>query len=430
MARYGIMAAVAMLAAAWPVATASAQEDRAIILENADSLVGRVLDGQEVRELIGNVRIRQGNVRIACHRALQFLERGLVYLEGDVVMEDDTVTIEAPRGVYHRDERRAEALDSVRLHDGRSELTAGYGEYFMGSQIARFHTAVTVVDSTSIIHADSLRYDRQARTAVAVGHVAVESPLDRLTIFGGRLDHQMGDDGLSRMTVAPVLVQVDTAADGVVDTLVVRSVVMESYRDSLRRLEAIDSVRVVRGDLASVAAHALFFTEGDSILLRGDPVLWYADTQLTGDSMNVYLLSRRLDRLLVTGNAFALSSGERVEAERFDQLSADTLELAFEEGKIRQITAQRRATSVYHVYEDSLANGLNKASGDRIVLSFQGGQVFEIRIQGGIEGVYVPEPVLQAHPEDYRLPGFVVRPNRPTLDAEGIAWLTSPPRQR
>lgn len=430
MARCCTVCMVAMLAAGWLVAGASAQEDRAIILENADSLVGRVLDGEEVRELIGNVHIRQGNVRIACRRALQFLERGLVYLEGDVVMEDDSVTIEAPRGVYHRDDRRAEALDSVRLYDGRSTLTAGYGEYFMGSQIARFHTDVTVVDSNSIIHADSLRYDRQSRRAVALSNVAVESPLDRLTIFGGRLDHQMGDGGLSRMTMAPLLVQVDSVADGLVDTLVVRSRVMESYRDSLRRLEAIDSVRVVRGELASVAAHALFFTDGDSILLRGDPVLWYEDTQLTGDSMNVYLLSRRLDRLLVTGNAFALSSGDRVEVERFDQLSADTVELAFEEGKIRQITAERRATSVYHLYEDSLANGLNKASGDRIVLTFQEGQVFEIRIQGGIEGVYVPEPVLQAHPEEYRLPGFVIRPNRPTLDTEGIAWLTSPLRRR
>ena len=119
-----------------------AQEGRAIILDNADSLVGRVLDGEEVRELIGNVRIRQESVRIACNRALQFLERGIVYLEGDVVMQDDSVTIEAPRGVYHRDERRAEALDSVRLNDGRSTLTAGYGEYFMGSEIARFHTNV------------------------------------------------------------------------------------------------------------------------------------------------------------------------------------------------------------------------------------------------------------------------------------------------
>ena len=230
-----------------------------------------------------------------------------------------------------------------------------------------------VVDSASIIHADSLRYDRQERTALAKGNVVIESPSDNLRIFGGRLDHQMGE-GYSRMTLSPVLIQVDTAADGRLDTLAVRSRIMESYRDTLRRLEAIDSVRMVRGELASVADRAVFYTEGDSILLRGDPVLWYQQTQITGDSINVYLLSRRLDRLRVTGSAFALSSTDKGLADRFDQLTADTLELAFGEGQIRQITADRRATSVYHLFEDSLANGLNKASGDRITLDFREGR--------------------------------------------------------
>jgi lipopolysaccharide export system protein LptA len=404
---------------------ALAQDDQTIILDHADSLVGGVRAGEQVRELIGNVRIRQGNVHIACMRALQYVESGIVHLEGDVVMQDDSVTIEAPRGVYHRDTRRAEALDSVRLNDGRSELTAGYGEYFMATEIARFRTNVVVVDSTSIIHADSLRYDRRERFAVAQGHVLIESPSDRLRLFGGRLDHQMGW-GVSRMTLDPVLVQVDTATGGLLDTLVVKSRIMESYHDSLRRLEAVDDVRMVRGELASVAARAVFYSEGDSILLRGDPVLWYEQTQVTGDSITVYLRSRRLDRLLVTGSAFALSGGDHPVAGRFDQLSADTLVLGFGDGQIRRITAERRATSVYHLFEDSLANGLNKASGDRIVLDFQDGRVTDIRIHGGIEGVYVPEPVLRLRPEEYRLPGFTVRTNRPAFDPAGISWLNSP----
>ena len=402
-----------------------AQEDRTIILEHADSLVVRTLGGEELRELIGNVRIRQGNVRIASTRALQYPARGIVHLEGDVTMQDDSVTIEAPRAVYYQDARRAEALDSVRLNDGHSVLTAGYGEYFMASQIARFRTDVTVLDSTSIIHADSLRYDRRERVALAEGHVSIESPADRLRIYGGRLDHRMGE-GFSRMSLEPVLVQLDTTEEGRIDTLVVTSAVMESRRDSLRTLEAIDSVRMVRGVLAAVASHAVFFTEGDSVLLRGAPVLWYERTQVTGDSINIYLHSRRLDRLVVTGNAFAIAEGEEVIADRFDQLSADTLVLAFSDGQIRRITAQRRATSVYHLIEDSLANGLNKASGDQIVLDFQDSRVREIRIQGGVEGVYVPEPVLRERPEEYRLPGFALRVDRPAFHGVPIPWMNSP----
>jgi len=39
---------------------AGAQQDRVVVLENADSLVGLVIEGQDARELIGNVRLVQG----------------------------------------------------------------------------------------------------------------------------------------------------------------------------------------------------------------------------------------------------------------------------------------------------------------------------------------------------------------------------------
>jgi lipopolysaccharide assembly outer membrane protein LptD (OstA) len=98
---------------------AGAQQDRVVVLENADSLVGLVIDGQDARELIGNVRLAQGNVRISCDRALQFIKSGIVNLNGKVAVTDDSLTLTSPRGTYHRDSRRAEAFEKVRLTDGR-----------------------------------------------------------------------------------------------------------------------------------------------------------------------------------------------------------------------------------------------------------------------------------------------------------------------
>src|SRR5664279_2485029 len=121
-----------------------AQGNKVVVLEYADSLLGRVIDGEEARELIGSVRIRQENVRISCDRALQFLQKGTVYLNGHVVLRDDSLTLNAPRGIYYRDERRAEAFDDVRLDDGASVLTAAYGEYFIEQRRAFFRDRVVV----------------------------------------------------------------------------------------------------------------------------------------------------------------------------------------------------------------------------------------------------------------------------------------------
>ena len=41
------------------------------------------------------------------------------------------------------------------------------------------------------------------------------------------------------------------------------------------------------------------------------------------------------------------------------------------------------------------ANGMNKTSGDRIVMQFADGKAETIRVYGGVEGQYFPEPMVR-----------------------------------
>jgi hypothetical protein len=84
---------------------------------------------------------------------------------------------------------------------------------------------------------------------------------------------------------------------------------------------------------------------------------------------------------------------------------------------LSRIDVEIRAISVYHLYEDSVANGLNKTSGDRIVLLFHEGKVNAIKVIGGIEGQYFPEKMVRRREEEYMIPGFLWRSDRPTLSS-------------
>ncbi len=381
-----------------------AQEGKVIVLERTDSLVAKVIDGEDARDFIGHVRILQDNVHISCDRALQFIRRGRLVLTGNVVVTDDSVTLRAPEAVYMRDERTAEATGSIALDDGKSLLTARYGKYFVDQRIAIFRDRVRARDSVSVMTADSLTYFRNDRRSIADGHVTVINAADRVTITGGHLDHRAEPD-YSRMTVNPVLVQLDST-EGARDTLVVRANVMEAYRDSVRRMVATDSVEIVRADLAAVCGRAVFYTAADSILLRKSPIIWYRDTQVTGDSVNVYLKERQLHRVDVTGEAFAVSRSDSVSKDRFDQLNGEMLRMLFADKVLHRIEVEVHATSVYHLTEDSLANGLNKTSGDTIIMMFEEGKVRNIKVIGGVEGRYVPENLVKNREEEYRIPGF------------------------
>lgn len=381
---------------------------------SADTLHVKQIDGEDVRELIGHVLLTQEKTRVTCDRALQYIGRGKFFLDGNVVVTDDSLTLRAPRGTYDRPARRAEGLDRVDLNDGTTRLSAAYGEYFAEERRAFFHTHVVVVDSSSIVTSDTLLYWRPGRRSVALGHVVVRSPADRLTIYGGRLDND-GERQRSRMTRSPLMVQVDSAGEGRFDTLQVRAVVLESYRDSTRRLVARDSVVLLHSDIAATSSYACFYTLGDSILLRVSPVIWYRETQVAGDSVNVYLKKRKLERLHVMGSALAVSRSDSLHPERYDQIAGERLQMRFGPGGLDRTDVEGRAVSLYHLYDDTLANGANRTSGDRIVILFAGGKAETITVYGGVEGEYFPENMVRGKEADYALPGF--------------AWRTQPPRR-
>ncbi len=410
-------------------AEARSQGEKLIVIENADSLVARVVDGQSARELIGNVRFSQERVRISCERAVQFQETGNVQLLGNVVVVDDSLTMTFPRGMYFREERRAVAYDTVHLDDRSMTLSAHFGEYLIGPRKAFFRSKVVANDKESKLIADSLTYYRDDERTIALGKVEIQSYADNLTIRGGHFESFKKQD-YSRMTGFPVLVKYDTtASSGKIDTLIVRSRVMEAYRgEADKRLIATDSVEILRSDMASIAGVAIFHTQDDSILLRRSPVIWYERTQVSGDSINVYLRRNKLDRVFVFGSSLAISRSDSLFPQKFDQITGEEMILHFGENGMERMDVNTRAISVYHVYEDSLANGLNKTSGDRIVMLWEEGKLSSIKVFGGVEGAYIPENLVQGREREYAVTGFVWREDRP-VRRESDFTFTVPKRQ-
>jgi hypothetical protein len=264
---------------------------------------------------------------------------------------------------------------------------------------------------------------------VATGNVEVFNSADNVTIVGHRFE-DFAPERFSRMTENPVLVQIERSVAGITDTLVVRSRTMESYRDSVRRLVAIDSVEIVRSDLAAIAGLAVFYTGGDSIILRRSPVVWYQTSQIFGDSINVFLENDKLRLVRVMGSAFAASLSDSLWPDRIDQLTGETIQMQFVDQELDRVEAVTRAISLYHLYEDTAANGLNKTSGDRLVMVFENRKLSSIKIFDGVEGQYFPENLVYGHTAEYALPGFLWRNNRPLLRMSGLQFRERAPLQQ
>jgi lipopolysaccharide export system protein LptA len=408
--RQGVIAGM-ILCGSWLQAQQKGFEIRA-----ADIFHVRHVGTQEIQALIGRVHMVQpstsGEVKIWCDSAFRNIQTNVADLYGHVRIVRDSITLTSTEGTYFANERRAVLPKEMQLTRGRMVLTAKRGVYWANDKRAFFNGDVHVVDSTSSTWSDTLTYFENEEKSIAVGRVRVTSPENNMTVFGDSVLHF----DKTKSTVVPKnprLMQIDTSAAGVVDTLLIVSQFMESYQDTLQRFIARRHVEMARSDFSARCGEAIYFLKRDRIVMRLQPVVWNAGNQVTGDSIVITTKDRKLQSVYVRGRAMAVSRSDSAFAARFDQLSAREITMWFVNSKVDRINADRTATSLYYLFDGTAPNGANRSSGDRIIMEFLAGKIDRIRIVGGVEGKYYPERMIAKHEREYNLDGFKWIADRP-----------------
>jgi len=389
---------------------AIAQQEKIVVLEHADSLIGLVIDGEQAQQLIGHVKFRQGNIVVTCAKAVRYMSSNKYSFEGEAELWDGSTRMVAQRGMYYGDTKIAEGFDRVMLEESTTTVNAKYGKYFANEKKAYFTTDVSVEDTASRLTANELTYFKEEQRSIAVGNVKIVNAENGLTIFGNHFEN-FRKQKFSRMTEGPLVIQVDTSGGGISDTLFVRSSIMEAYQDSSERLVAIDSVTITRGELAAEAGFSTFYTTLDSMILRKSPVIWYATSpgdehQVSGDSIFIKMKNRKVQTAYVRGDAFAISRSDSTYRDRFNQMTGQEIILQFDKNKIQSIDVDRTATSLYYLFDERKGNGVNKSTGDHVTIMFVDGKIDAIKVIGGTEGQYFPEKMILKREGDYNLTGF------------------------
>jgi lipopolysaccharide export system protein LptA len=394
-----------------------AQQSGIIDLRRAKILEGKVINGEEVRELIGDVFFVQyplsgGLVNVYCDRALRYMVQNKIELFGNVKVVRDDVTIRSNEGVYYGDQRVMEGRNGVELERGKTHLTAVNGKYFVDEKRSLFWDHVVLIDTSSIITCNVMNYFETETRSVATGNVHVFEYLNAVNIYGDSLIH-VEQQKFTQAMKHPRLVKIDTSANGSIDTMVIVSRIMQSFQDTTERFIALDDVQMVKSDISSRCGKATYYIKKDFIALQTHPIIWSGENQITGDSIRVYLEDNKLRRLWVKNRAMAISRVDTSLPLRFNQLTGRELTMYFRAHTLEQVDVQRNATSLYYLFDNNEPNGVNKSSGDRIVIDFIAGEVDQIKIIKGVEGQYFPEKMIFNREPEYNLDGFRIFENRP-----------------
>lgn len=307
-----------------------------------------------------------------------------------------------------------------------AEIYADKATWYRGKGIAKFHNDVKIVRPNQTLTCNSMEIRRSEDRIYAQGSIDFLDDGRRVRILAERGWFDMGKQYLF-LDKEPRFFRYDSLAN---DTMEIISETME-YSDSTRIATAMGTVRILKGLLEGTCQTAHYFTDMDKAALREDPNINYDDDYLEGDSIDIFFEKEVLSGVSVMRNAHAshheygqsagadtmitdingdslymeLSEEGRltairafgnVESRYYDkndpgmanEASGKKMEMAFGDNRnVEHLTIEENAESLYYIDEES-GVGINRASGDRIDVTFRRGTAAYIKITGAVRGIY------------------------------------------
>ncbi|MCH7574150.1 MAG: hypothetical protein IIA59_03405 [Candidatus Marinimicrobia bacterium] len=329
MAVAGLQAAMGSSQAA--VNTQRVQGER-LRLVRADLLENVRVDGDEVQILSGRVVFRKGDMVMTTELARFFKSEGKTIFEKGVVMVRPGERLTCDNIVFHDDRNLIEAWGSVRLEQGNQIINSRELLYFTALDSAVATGEVVMVQDDRRLRADEFR--------------SVQGDGPRGASFWARGNVRM-DESQRKVTAESM-----------------------AYTDAGQQLE-------LAGDTS---------VEQDNQRLKGERLTLYYE----GDTLRSAVVEKEAEATSVI-NALMTPGG--TDWRTFtDILAGRRMEADFHEGSLTTLRIEGMATSIFHLMEDSVLQGINIASGDTMTLGFDTtGYLNRLQVRGGGRGRFEPE---------------------------------------
>jgi len=161
-----------------PTATICAQEKdsaKLIIVEKAETFFYRSINNQEYQWMVGNVRMRQGNVYMKCDSAL--LQDNSVKAYGRVLIQQtDTISLFSDSLWYNGNTRIADLFSKVTLINGRQQLFTDKLNYDLNQKIGTYTTGAVLTDGKTKLSSRKGYYYVNEKKAYFKTNVRVYDP--------------------------------------------------------------------------------------------------------------------------------------------------------------------------------------------------------------------------------------------------------------
>jgi hypothetical protein len=270
----------------------------------------------------------------------------------------------------------------------------------MDSEISEFKINAFIRTESQEITGDTIFYDRGIGYGRILNNAEIHDTTERILLRGNYAEYYEEPER-SLMTQQAQFIQYSNGDSLYLHADTLRSETVIDSIGSYRMLRCYYGVRFFRSDLQGIC-DSLAYTFRDSVIhLYENPVIWADENQLTSDSMYLFTVDRKMDRLEMYRSAFITS---REDSSRFNQIKGKNMTGYFRDGELYLIDVIGNGQTIYYAREGERIVGVNKAESSNIKIFVKENDIDKIRLITSPGGTLNP-PDYSA-PEALRLDGF------------------------
>ncbi|MEN6445496.1 MAG: OstA-like protein [Candidatus Cloacimonas sp.] len=337
---------------------AKTQPEEKFRLVHSDKLFMTKMENEEALELNGNVHFFYGNTEFLCRNALILDKQKIARLSGNVIVKNDSLTLEADTLAYYR-------IPDLMNLGGRitaTERTKDGVYRWLKSKYATYDKKNDILTTWNKVHG----YDYQENGNVNCGY----AQWDR-------------GKGYAILLEEPIL------SSGRQDTLTVSAEKMEFY-DEENKLIATFNVKVDRGDFQSTSDFLIYFLTDEKAVFIGEPKFFSDFADARANEFHLFLKDRTLVKAELIDSCHIDFADERY-GNKKNKVDAEMVTMDFLDDQLRNFVAEGKVN--YYFQQDQTEKKdfmINSASGVFLQAYFdENSKLQTMQMKTGIKGKYV-----------------------------------------
>jgi lipopolysaccharide export system protein LptA len=339
-------------------------------------------------------KVVNGESVLTSKEGIYYADTKDVYFQKNVKLVDPDYTLATDTLLYNLNSEVASFVAATTINDGRSRIRTRSGFYDLKQGRANFKERPIMDDSTQVLIADKIDYDKISGIALAEGNVFYRDSAQGVSMLSGAaVFNNLVKDILSYKSPVMILRQdkdsLFIAADSLYSAFLPKDTAKKNDRsDTLRYFNAFHHVRMFSDSLQG-KCDSLYYSAIDSVFrFFTEPVLWTRGSQISGDTLILITKNKKADTFIANENGFSIN---KTNEGLFNQLRGNVMTGKFTDGEIDYVRAKGNSESLYYLQDDDSAYvGMDYTQSDAISFKFINRELKRITWVNGATGTTYP----------------------------------------